>query len=739
MKSISTLIPIIILNMCLSSLVPNQSPAQSKDASETRSPPADNYYLKTAKMYIGLEDHAKAVDSLELAILLEPDNAEAQTLLMESRRFLEEKKASREIQDKSSVLKETATFLAPEQDTVSLLQKAYIALEDKRYDDAIEITHAILAADPSSEEALYLKGKINDIRHRHITGNLKTTCLQEKLKSNEYLREAAIPYQDILQFPGKGQWRDILKRTLPELDKILEENRRKTEQLRLIPVPVPESTPKVIEDALNTIISFEFLDTPLRDVIVFIREKTNINMIIDPEAGNASVSLKLKDVPLRTAFKHLLPKGHEYVIEGDIIHIYKQKMEMRVYDVRDILINMDDKEPLEFDITAAASAQAGGMSIKRGESVKVKDPSERVFDLIELIVATVEPSSWSSRVSVIGASATGTQRSINITGQGEGSIIARMGQPGDIVIVNSKYVHKQIEDLLASLRSSQNLQVSIEARFITVSDTFFEDIGNDITKIFGDKGEVDTGANNDISDLVSGAGFQLNYSILNDSMLKGFLRAVQENKDSEILTSPRITLSNTQRGNIAVVRTTNFVQSTSVSEGVVTPIIGTIPQGTTFDVRPVVSADRKYIYLEVTPSVFQVEDIQTFRFSGIGTSTAIGTGGAGTVNVPPDQFIQLPKINVSQVSVTVCVPDKGTLLIGGLGSITKDNLTTGVPILSKIPILKLFFTRNQKTHEKSNLVILLRPTILIREEQEANFFVRSNKKFNEAALNNKKN
>ena len=101
-------------------------------------------------------------------------------------------------------------------------------------------------------------------------------------------------------------------------------------------------------------------------------------------------------------------------------------------------------------------------------------------------------------------------------------------------------------------------------------------------------------------------------------MLKGFLHAVQESEDSEILTSPRITLSNTQRGNIAVVKTTNYVQSTSVSEGVVTPVIGTIPEGTTFDVRPIVSPDRKYIYLEVTPSVFQIESLDSFRFSGLG-------------------------------------------------------------------------------------------------------------------------
>ena len=726
MKNRSTLISVFILSIFLLLFAPYQSLSQNKDTSETEPSTTNNYYFKTAKIYFEQKDYTKAVDALELAILLEPNNEEVLALLKQSRQLLEEINKSIEMPGKTGETRETKA--AHPENISQLIQNAYTAIKEGRYDDAAKIADLILTMDSANKEALYIKEKVNDIKHKHTTENLKTTLAQEKLKSHEYLKEASVPYQDTIRFPKKEQWEDISKRTLPQLDKIIEENKIKTEQLRLIPNPQEGPFPKVIEDALNTIISFEFLDTPLRDIVIFIREKTNINMIIDSEAGNVPITLKLKDVPFRTALKYILPKGYEYVIEGDIIHFYKQKMEMRVYDVRDVLINLDDKEPLKFDITAAATSQMG--LSKGAETVKTKDASERILDLIELIVTTVEPSSWSNRTSVIGASATGGQRSINIPGQGEGSIVARTGQPGDLVVVNSKYVHKQIEDLLASLRSSQNLQVNIEARFIEVTDKFLEEFGSNISKFISKNTSVNLGGGTGeiLGETLSGEGLLLNYSILNNSMLKGFLSAVQESKDSEILTSPRITLSNTQRGNIAVVKTINYVQSTSVSEGIVTPIIGTIPEGTTFDVRPIVSADRKYIYLEVTPSVFQIEAIDTFTFSGLSTDATVGGTGQGTTVVPPQQTVQLPKVNVSQVSVTVCVPDKGTLMIGGLGSINKSNLTTGIPILSKIPVLKRLFSLDQKNNKKSNLVILLKPTIIIREEQEANFLSLSNKK-----------
>ncbi|MCF6149507.1 MAG: hypothetical protein E3K37_12715 [Candidatus Kuenenia sp.] len=606
-------------------------------------------------------------------------------------------------------------------------QQTFSSIENRK-----SLEQKLEEIEPHNEEALYLKEKVNETKHKWNYENLKTIHSQEKLRNKEYLKEASIPYQDIVRFPDQKQWDDIANRKLPELSEAVKENKTRTEFLRTIPNPTEIQFSQKIEDALNTIISFEFIDASLQDVIAFIREKTNINMVLDANAGNVPITLKLDEVSVRTAFTYLLPKGYEYLVEGDILHIYKEKMELRVYDVRDILINLDDKEPLEFDITAATSSQ---LSVTKGEPVKVRDPSERVLDLIEMIVTTIEPSSWSTNVGIIGTSDTTEQRTVRTSGLGEGSITARMGQPGDLVVVNTKFIHKQIEDILASLRTAQNLQVNIEARFITVSDEFLEDIGTNIDSFFSDKISLDTGAADIIGDL--GSGMDLSFAIFGSSGIKGFLKAVQESKGSEVLTSPRITLSNTQRGNIAVLQTRNYIQSTTVEDGIVTPVIGTVPEGSTFDVRPIVSADRKFVYMEVTPSVFDIEEIESFTFSGLSEDVNVG-GGDGTTYIPPEQTVQLPRVNVSQVSVTVCVPDKGTLMIGGLGSLNNEDATSGVPVLSKIPVIKQLFTRDQKTRNKSNLIILLKPTIIIKEEQEKLLRLTNEKSYIPPILNTKK-
>jgi len=715
MKNLMTLGLLFVLSLSFWLFMPGLPLAQNKDIpsqdQKNLAVTTNNYYLKAAKAYFASQDYAKTIETAELAILLEPDSAEAQALLNESRQLLNGKKQTVGTQTP----KDTASPPSSESGISSRLEDAHIAIQEARYDDAQALLDSILNTDPLNKDALYLKGTMNDLKHGHVTTSLKTTGAQEKQRNNEYLRESIIPYQDILRYPAEVQWKDIANRRLPELTKIVEDSKKTTDKLRLIPNPTVDSSSKTIEDALNTIISFEFVDTPIKDVVAFLREKTNTNMIVDAEAGNVPITLKLNNVTLRTAFRYLLPKGYEYVIEGDIFHIYRQKMELRVYDVRDILINLDDKEPIKFDITPSSASSA--LNIEKAPIVKVKDASARILDLIEQIVTTVEPSSWSTHVGIIGATDAGAQRNIRVSGQGDGSAIARVGQPGDLVVVNSKYVHKQIETLLASLRSSQNLQVNIETRFITVTDKFMEDIGSNITELFSKKTSLDTGAA-DIS-----KGLNLNYSILNNTMVEGFIRALQESEGSEILTSPRITLSNTQRGNISVVRIINYIKGATSSGAGALPEIGVVPEGTTFDVRPVVSADRKYVYLEVTPSVFDLtEPIATETLHLASTSTSVG----GTAQAETEITIKLPEVTLSQVSVTVSVPDKGTLMIGGLGSITKSNLTSGIPILSKIPILKTLFSRNQRDDEKKTLIILLKPTIIIREEQEERLFGRSN-------------
>ncbi len=84
--------------------------------------------------------------------------------------------------------------------------------------------------------------------------------------------------------------------------------------------------------------------------------------------------------------------------------------------------------------------------------------SQADFDsLIDLITSTVKPTTWDD----VG---------------GPGSI-APFETNLSLVVSQTQEVHEEIADLLEQLRRLQDLQVTIEVRFITLNDNFFERIG----------------------------------------------------------------------------------------------------------------------------------------------------------------------------------------------------------------------------------------------------------------------
>ena len=93
------------------------------------------------------------------------------------------------------------------------------------------------------------------------------------------------------------------------------------------------------------------------------------------------------------------------------------------------------------------------------------------FDsLIDLIVSTVASETWAEN------------------GGGEAEI-RPFPTNLSLVISQTQAVHEQIADLLEQLRRLQDLQVTIEVRFIRLNDSFFERIGIDFDANIGPAGQ----------------------------------------------------------------------------------------------------------------------------------------------------------------------------------------------------------------------------------------------------------
>jgi Type II secretory pathway, component PulD len=92
-----------------------------------------------------------------------------------------------------------------------------------------------------------------------------------------------------------------------------------------------------------------------------------------------------------------------------------------------------------------------------------------------------------------------------------------------------------------------------------------------------------------------------------------------------------------------------------------------------------------------------------------------------------------PTINTQQLSTKVTVPNRTTVIIGGLISDDETRVQTGIPFLKDIPGLGYIFSSTRKSKTRRELIVMIQPFIIDSETAlaEANYIERANTSFKE--------
>jgi hypothetical protein len=77
---------------------------------------------------------------------------------------------------------------------------------------------------------------------------------------------------------------------------------------------------------------------------------------------------------------------------------------------------------------------------------------------------------------------------------------------------------------------------------------------------------------------------------------------------------------------------------------------------------------------------------------------------------------EYPVISDRQLSTTVLVPNEGTLVLGGLVKDSHNKVRAGIPVLGKLPLLGGLFRTTSSKKDRTELVVLIRPSVSIGPE-----------------------
>lgn len=180
------------------------------------------------------------------------------------------------------------------------------------------------------------------------------------------------------------------------------------------------------------------------------------------------------------------------------------------------------------------------------------------------------------------------------------------------------------------------------------------------------------------------------------------LRALITNSDVDLLSTPSILTMDNQEAKIVVGQSVPFRtgSTTTGSGGTVNPFT-TIERedvGITLQVTPHIH-DANLVRLEIHQEVSEVDQRSIGAVGSDSTSDLI--------------------TNKRTIDTTVLVDDGEIVILGGL---IRDKTTfseSRVPVLGSIPFLGRFFRTNSDKHEKQNLLVFLRPTVLTSKEAMA--------------------
>lgn len=198
-------------------------------------------------------------------------------------------------------------------------------------------------------------------------------------------------------------------------------------------------------------------------------------------------------------------------------------------------------------------------------------------------------------------------------------------------------------------------------------------------------------------------GSGLSYVIGNTARFKAALRASASENNVQILSSPHILASDNQPASIDIGSEVPVVTAQTMKEDVGSTVTTTQQNvqyrntGILLQVTPHIN-DKGLVRMEISQEVSELADKQV-------------------------EGISSPVFNKRRADTVLAVQDGQTIVIGGLIKKTKTDTYSGVPILSKIPIIKYLTGYQNKGWVNTELMLFITPHVVTHSE-EAEFISR---------------
>ncbi len=465
------------------------------------------------------------------------------------------------------------------------------------------------------------------------------------------------------------------------------------------------------------VVTFQFPDSDIREIISTIGKVSGANIVIAPEVVR-NLSVSFNGVPWRDALEVVAKtRGYTVVEErGGVLRVVdplllQDQLVTRSYQLRFIRPKGDY------------------VPVIRSEFVmgQAQTPDEDVFEHFTVLRAL------SKALSTAG-------------------VLDYIEDQNVVIVRDTQQSHEQISQILTTL-DVEPLQVFCDVKFVTTTNGDLLNLGVD----YGDQGPVVTMGGGSIpitfpfnpggggwddllianqtgsgpwytSDPTAGPNFNAGATFVPETVYGSFdftqvvatLRLLQRDSSSEVIQAPKLVALDGRPATIFVGETIRYAEARteqgqagglqlSVEEADNSPV----EVGFQLLIRPNIIPGTERIMMEVIP--------KETSLSGTGNSVLAPPGfdvftlGASGL----EGSIALPRTRSSTIVTNMMLESGQTAVVGGLTTDSETESETRVPGLWRIPLLGELFRYKEHNIQKRSLMVFLTPTIVhSREDQE---------------------
>ncbi|MFA5795507.1 MAG: secretin N-terminal domain-containing protein [Candidatus Brocadiia bacterium] len=464
----------------------------------------------------------------------------------------------------------------------------------------------------------------------------------------------------------------------------------------------PPLDPK-IQEGLAKMFSLQVKEIKIKDFLTMVQKQSNINIVATKDVDGLLTFL-LDKVTIGDALEiALITNKLAKEIKGNIVHIMTeaeyQNIYGEAYNSRRIvktyrLQNVSAKKMRTF-LDNIKTPQLGKIVEDEGTGIliviDVPDRMLQIDEAVKRLDVPIETRIFELKYARVKDVMDAVNKTLTKEGYGELRVDERMNR----LIVNDAPRNMDSIATLIKALDGKPRQVLIETKMIQVVLGSEFSMGINWKQVFSQYSKWEdvkfVGAFPMAGKLGKVTNLETQIGTIPATHYEMVIKALQAYGNNKMISAPRLIAMQDKPAKFMVgskeayvtVTTTQTQSSTTSSESVQFEDVGII-----LEVTPTINEDR-FIEMKVKPEISSVtKQIQT---------------SSGNI---------IPIVEKATTDTVVMVKDGVTIVIAGLIKDEKQSQKNGVPILSQIPIIGMFFGSTTDTTVKTETVIFLTPYII---------------------------